>query len=70
MISVKYLDMPTTVRGFVRDSCGDYTIVLNPRMSYEQQQKTYRHELYHIENGDLDRDCDLDQIEAEAHKEV
>lgn len=54
-VRVVLKDLPPHVRGFV---ClgSDYNpcIVINSRLSKEQQQKTYRHEMKHIENGDLD----------------
>ena len=47
-------DLPETIRGFV---ClgSDYepVIVINSRMSKEQQKKTYKHELDHIQSGEL-----------------
>lgn len=49
------MDLPTTVRGFV--SLGsDYhpCIIINARLTKEQQKKTYLHELRHIQNGQLD----------------
>lgn len=47
-------DLPTTVHGFVTFG-SDYQplIVINSRMTVEQQRKTYRHELNHILRGDL-----------------
>lgn len=48
------MDLPPSVRGF---TClgEDYSpvIILNARLSLEQQRKTYRHELRHIVRGDL-----------------
>lgn len=47
-------DMPVDVRGFV---ClgSDYepVIVINSRLSREQQRKTYEHELLHLRRGDM-----------------
>ena len=52
-VQVILMDLPTHVRGFV---ClgSDYNpcIVINARLSAEQQKKTYRHEMKHIINGD------------------
>lgn len=48
------LDLPTTVRGFV--TLGeDFSpcIIINSRMSAEQQRKTYRHEVAHLLRGDM-----------------
>ena len=64
---VIYLDMPATVRSFVVKRDEEYTIVMNPRLSYEDRQERYWHEVRHIENGDFDRECSADQIEMEAH---
>lgn len=61
-------DMPTTIPGFVRACGGFYTIVINARMSYARQRKTYRHELEHIECGDLFSQDPADQIEQAAHE--
>ena len=50
----KLMDLPTTVRGFI---ClgSDYEpiIVINSRMSREQQLETYRHEQNHLKRGDM-----------------
>lgn len=48
------LDLPTTVRGFCyHDNEGEEFIVLNSRLTREQNLKTYDHEQKHIERGDL-----------------
>lgn len=48
-------DLPTTIRGFVALG-SDYSpcIIINSRMTKEQQKKTYRHELNHIMTGQMD----------------
>lgn len=66
---VKYIDMPTTIRSFVRESPDGYeTIVINPRLSDYMQRLAYRHEVAHIERGDLDDARDADEIETEIKK--
>ena len=67
MIHGELLDLPTTIRGFVRETIEGYTIVLNSRMSSETQRNTYQHELRHIMRGDLDSLDDIDRIEKEMH---
>lgn len=62
-------DMPTTIPGFVRACGGHYTIVINARMSYARQRKTFRHEVEHIEHGDLFSQDPADQIEGARHAE-
>ena len=56
-IPVFLKDLPTTIRGFTCLGV-DYSpcIVINARLSKEQQRKTYRHEINHIRNGDMDNE--------------
>ena len=55
MYQVKYVDMPTSIRSFVREGPDGYmTIVINPRLSDAMQRLACRHEIAHIERGDLD----------------
>lgn len=47
-------DLPTSVRGFVfQDDAGDPVIVLNSRLSREQNRRTYEHERGHIDRGEM-----------------
>lgn len=47
-------DMPVSVRGFCyHDDDGNAFVVLNSRLSTNQQRKTYRHEIKHIKDGDM-----------------
>lgn len=55
-------DLPVSVQGLtVRDSNGDYNVYLNAKLSREEQQRVYCHELEHIRGGDFDR---LDPVSA------
>ena len=48
------VDLPTSVRGFCyHDDDGEAFVVLNARLSREQNLKTYDHEQKHIERGEL-----------------
>ena len=67
---VIYQDLPTTIGGYVKETDGFYDIVLNSRMAHNKNLQTYRHEIWHIENHDLDRECSADQIELEAHRRI
>ena len=52
---IVYLEnLPTSVRGlcFLGED-GEPVIVLNSRLTREQNRKTYNHEKRHIENDDL-----------------
>ena len=55
---VLFADLPCTCKGMVVRMFDDGethdTIVLNSRLNWEQNIETYKHELWHIENGDLD----------------
>lgn len=49
-------ELPISVRGFVfRGDDGDPVIVLNSRLTREQNRMTYQHERRHIAAGDMDR---------------
>ena len=54
-VPVVLKDLPIRIKGFV---ClgSDYSpvIIINSRLSAEQQRKTYQHEVNHILNGDMD----------------
>lgn len=67
MIKTILLDLPTTVRGFVRLKDGVYTIVLNARLTRDANRRTYVHELRHIMDGDLFSDRPIDDIERRQH---
>ena len=53
-VPVVLKDLPVRIHGFV---ClgSDYEpiIIINSRLSREQQQKTYKHELQHIQRGEI-----------------
>lgn len=47
-------DLPTSVRGFVfQGEDGEPVIVVNSRLTREQNRKTYRHEHKHIKKNEL-----------------
>lgn len=47
-------DLPTSIRGFVfLGEDGDPVIVLNSRLTREQNRKTFRHEKGHIDRNEL-----------------
>ena len=56
-VPVVLMDLPPHVKGFV---ClgSDYNpcIVINSRLSVEQQRNVFRHEMNHIVNGDMYND--------------
>ena len=53
-ITVRVLDLPTTIRGFCwHDENGQEFIAVNARLTREQNKKTMKHELKHIKAGDM-----------------
>lgn len=64
-----YLNLPTKIKGFCAyNACEDfYTIILNARLSYAQNIKTFFHELEHIKNNDFYSELTAEKIEALAH---
>jgi len=48
------VDLPTSVRGFCfHDDNGEPYIVLNSRLTREQNEATYFHERLHIDAGEM-----------------
>lgn len=48
------MNLPTSVRGFVfQGDDGEPVIVVNSRLTREQNRRTYDHERGHIERGDM-----------------
>ena len=64
----RLIDMPTRIKGqTIKNEDGSYSVFLNARMSSIQIEKTYQHELKHIENGDFEKE-QVQRIEVYAHK--
>lgn len=69
-IFVKLIELPYTIRSYVvLNKDQSYTIVLNSKLSHEQNMISYWHEVEHIKNGDYDKKCSVDMIELFAHDE-
>ena len=63
-IIIRTIPLPSTVRAFtVADESGDYNVYINSQLSFEQQQKSFRHETVHIENGDFYKEMTATEIE-------
>lgn len=68
MYFVRLVDLPCTVKGFVRHNPdGSDTIVLNSRLNRETQMKAMMHEIDHIEHGDSGSELSIGEIEKERH---
>ena len=67
MVNVHLLPLPCRIKAVsTKNEDDSYTIILNSRLSHEQQIKSYKHELKHIKNGDFDKE-NVDIIEYIAH---
>lgn len=65
-----YANMPTTIRSFVvSNNDMSFTIILNAKIGRDQQLEAYLHEMNHIKNGDYDKKCSADLIEAAIHRD-
>lgn len=68
IIQTKLSDLPTSIGGYVVKGIDDtYTIVLNSKLSHEDNVKSYLHELSHIKKHDFEK-TDVQEIESEAHR--
>jgi hypothetical protein len=68
-VFVRYIELPATIHSFVvANKDLTYTIVLNSRLSHEQNLISYQHELDHILHGDYEKKCSADFIEINSHK--
>ena len=65
---IKFVDFPVCSCGGVilLNEDGTYTILLNSRLSRQQNRDSLNHELNHIKTGDFYREIPIKQIEAEA----
>lgn len=61
--SVHFKDLPCRVKAFTFKHEDGYSIIINARLSYEQQRKAFFHELHHIDNGDFDSGGTVAKIE-------
>ena len=66
---VQLVNLPLSVRSFVRenDDFTSATIVINARLSHEQQKERYVHEVDHMEGNDFEKD-DVNKVEVNAHR--
>lgn len=50
----RLIDLPTNIRGFCfHDADGEEFVVLNARLTREQNAATYEHERRHIRRGEM-----------------
>lgn len=65
---IKLVDFPTCACGgaITPNDDGTFTILINARLSREQNMDSCKHELNHIANGDFWRAADITDIERDA----
>lgn len=69
MVNCIIVNMPTTIRSFVRENLDDtHTIVINARLSHEEQCEAYIHEMNHILYGDMHAEMTTGQLERRMHE--
>ena len=62
---VVLMNLPTSVRGFVvMGNDGEPVIIVNARLTHEQNIRTYRHEKKHIMRGDMFNDSYIEYREV------
>lgn len=67
-VNVFLINFPNSGREMVVPNEDDtYTVLINARLSHEEQLKAYEHALRHITNEDFNR-LDVQEIETRAHK--
>lgn len=66
---IAYENLPFKVSGFIiYDAVDDYyTIVLNRRLSFWSNKKTFEHEIGHILNGDFFKIKNVEMLEMAMH---
>ena len=69
MYSVRLMNLPTSVRSFVKMQDGFPTIVLNSKLSQEMQKDCYEHEVRHLQGNDFEKQ-DASGIEFVAHERM
>lgn len=66
-VNIVLLNLPVKEKEAVTENeDGSFTVVINSRLSYDEQLKAYRHAMHHIENNDFQKD-NVQTIEAAAH---
>lgn len=62
-IGVHFFNLPARIsEQVVCNEDGSYTIIINARLSYEQQMEAYKHAITHIMNDDFSKE-NADEIE-------
>ncbi|NLJ70014.1 MAG: hypothetical protein GX328_00920 [Clostridiaceae bacterium] len=69
MINTVLCDLPYSIKAtYTINDDNSYTIFINNKLGFEEQQIAYKHELEHINRGDLFSTKDADIIENILNK--
>lgn len=69
-VNIQLINFPNPGKEMVvPNDDGSFTILINSRISHEEQLKAYQHAMRHIKSGDFQKD-DTQKIEAQAHEIV
>ena len=67
---VYLIDLPYSCGGFVRkNEDGTHTILLNAKLSNEENRRTFLHEISHIDGNDFDIELQADLLERLRHEQ-
>lgn len=67
-VGVHLIDMPCSIPGItVMVDSDTFCILINARLSHEQQCTAYDHEINHIDNKDFDMMYDVNELESIRH---
>lgn len=66
-IYVYTVRLPDRVYEAVAPCADGYTVWIDERLDDEHRRKAYKHALWHITNGDFERN-DVQEIESQAHR--
>jgi len=62
------VDLPVDVKGYTICVDDFYTIIINSKLSNTQRQKSYQHEMDHIQQNDFESKNSAGLIEVYSHK--
>lgn len=67
-VFIHVVTLPDSVKSAVTICEDGYNIFINKKITHEQMQEAYAHEMYHIDNGHCEDDVDVDKIEGELYE--
>lgn len=67
-IHVYVVPMPPRIQSYVVRKDSVFTICISDALNDEAKMRAYRHEMFHIRNGDFDSDLSAALLEIRAHR--